>query len=638
MNRQVKGIFANRISPSKFLTAAFLFVGLQLAYQNETVAAGENCSSIFTTYTDHLVNKVGGEILHERDSQLHTSTYIARITQRVKNTTGVTVQRPAEKIALGLAHMQKILAHVRAGSYSEKQLKSILHSLYLIKPEHVPEGYFENQRQMAYERGYGDQPLTQAQRQQHIEIIIKDQKITLDGWANFLLAKEIRDYPMWLKHWVLTGATKLSKFDPATGTFGSRSKETIAPFPEVNREAVARVADLVIQKLNKKSLAEIQDPELLKLLDGFNFGKLYGHVLKSMGVGQNGQFFSNDGHWVLYPRGSDHMPLVRSLDGHNTGWCTAGEATAQSHLNGGDFYVYYSKNRDGEFKDPRVAIRMDGSRIGEIRGVAKQQNLDTQLSATNIVKDKLKNFGQEGENYQRRSDNMALLTIIEKKQKANTALSSEELSFLYELERPILGFGQIRDPRIENILARRDTKSDIAQIFKVKSSEISFTKAELEQGQSKVHFGDLELDSVPSNLKIPQVIVGDFSIGESTLSHPLPRQIFGSLKLKYLKSAQGVILPEFVRSEIDLRSLKSAEGLELPQILQGDLILSGLQSAIGLRLPQEIRGSLYLSSLTSPEGLKLPLVIYKDLWLNRLPNLEGIDSSTVRGEIKLRKN
>ncbi len=55
-----------------------------------------------------------------------------------------------------------------------------------------------------------------------------------------------------------------------------------------------------------------------------------------------------EGHWVKYEQGSDHVPLVISLQGHGTGWCTAGESTAKLQLKAGDFYVYYSLDGDGQ--------------------------------------------------------------------------------------------------------------------------------------------------------------------------------------------------------------------------------------------------------------------------------------------------
>ena len=84
------------------------------------------------------------------------------------------------------------------------------------------------------------------------------------------------------------------------------------------------------------------------------------------------------------------MPLVKSLEGRGTRWCTAGEETARQQLSNGDFYVYYTKDKNGEYKIPRIAIRMEGSSIGEIRGVASHQNLEPEMEE--VVEEKLKEF------------------------------------------------------------------------------------------------------------------------------------------------------------------------------------------------------------------------------------------------------
>ena len=45
---------------------------------------------------------------------------------------------------------------------------------------------------------------------------------------------------------------------------------------------------------------------------------------------------------IKYDQGADHMPLVKSLQGHGTGWCTAGESKAETLFETGDGDVYYS--------------------------------------------------------------------------------------------------------------------------------------------------------------------------------------------------------------------------------------------------------------------------------------------------------
>jgi hypothetical protein len=75
------------------------------------------------------------------------------------------------------------------------------------------------------------------------------------------------------------------------------------------------------------------------------------------------------GQWVKYEQGDNEAAekLFHSLEGKGTGWCTAGKSTAETQIESGDFYVYYTNDSQGEPTQPRLAIRMDGdNRIGEV--------------------------------------------------------------------------------------------------------------------------------------------------------------------------------------------------------------------------------------------------------------------------------
>ena len=121
------------------------------------------------------------------------------------------------------------------------------------------------------------------------------------------------------------------------------------------------------------------DEEIEILSKGESFKKLYTYYLTN----QDSKTINNDeteGIWIKYDMGSDYIPLWESLQGKNTGWCTAGKETAKTQLNGGDFYVYYTKDENNEYKNPRIAIRMNGkNEIGEVRGTSKNQNLESNM-------------------------------------------------------------------------------------------------------------------------------------------------------------------------------------------------------------------------------------------------------------------
>ena len=136
----------------------------------------------------------------------------------------------------------------------------------------------------------------------------------------------------------------------------------------------------------------------------------------------------------------------------------------RKQIKNGDFYVYYTYDKDGNLVNPRLAIRMNGQyEICEVRGIDKNQ--DVELEMLDILERKLKKFlNNEGEKYKKKVHDMKLLTEIENKTNNKEELTEEELIFLYELDSFIEGFGWYEDPRIEEIINKRDTKEDIRRI------------------------------------------------------------------------------------------------------------------------------------------------------------------------------
>ena len=121
------------------------------------------------------------------------------------------------------------------------------------------------------------------------------------------------------------------------------------------------------------------------------------------------------------------MKLVNSIQGKGTGWCTAGEETAKTQLSNGDFYVYYSYDSNNQPTIPRIAIRMEDNKIAEIRGIAKDQNIEPDMES--VVDKKLEEFPDKDE-YKQKVEDMRILTKIYKEYQTRE-LSIEELRFLY---------------------------------------------------------------------------------------------------------------------------------------------------------------------------------------------------------------
>ena len=508
----------------------------------------------------------------------------------------------------------------------EKLLKSFYYDLYVIKPENIPDAYFQNQVRLARERGYGNIKLTEEDKRRMTEEVIDDQKKSLDKWIEyFLYDEESKSYEMWEKYWVFQGLQNLGKYDKETGKFSKRDKSTVYPFPPVEREYIFTTLKLMEDFLKDKKGEE----DIKQALSTGNFKLLYEYVIKQSFLKGEHQSNSTDGKWIKYEQESDYNILRDSLQGYYTGWCTAaGENFAKSQLAGGDFYVYYSLDEHGEAKVPRIAIRMDGKdKIGEIRGIADNQNMEPEMMP--ILEEKLKEF-PDRDKYLKKEHDMKLLTLIDKKVNNNIELTLDELKFLYEIDGKITGFGYWEDPRIEEIKRKRNKRRDYSLIFNVKEEEVALFKEEWLNNPEKfkVLLDNIYLDSLTSTdgLVLPKYVDGNIGLHYLTSAEGLvlPQYVGGTIDLHSLTSAEGLVLPQHVGNSIDLHSLTSAEGLVLPESIGGDIYLNSLTSAEGLVLPKYVGGFIDLSSLASAEGLVLPESIGGDIYLNSLTSAEGL--------------
>ena len=469
----------------------------------------------------------------------------------------------------------------------EKLLKSFYYDLYVIKPENIPDAYFQNQVRLARERGYGNIELTEEDKRRMTEEVIDDQKKSLDKWIEyFLYDEESKSYEMWEKYWVFQGLQNLGKYDKETSKFSKRDKTTVYPFPPVEREYIFTTLKLMEDFLKDKKGEE----DIKQALSTGNFKLLYEYVIKQSFLKGEHQSNSTDGKWIKYEQGSDYNILRNSLQGYYTGWCTAaGENFAKDQLEDGDFYVYYTLDENGDAKVPRIAIRMDGkNKIGEIRGISGKQNMEPEMMP--ILEEKLKEF-PDRDKYLKKEHDMKLLTLIDKKVNNNIELNLGELKFLYEIDDKISGFGFMEDPRIKEIKSKRNIKRDYSIIFNIKEEDVALSQEEWKKTPNKF-----------------KVLVGnlDLSHYNSLDNIVLPKYISGNLNLSSLSNANGIIFPQQVGGNLKFSSLTSAEGVVLPIRVNGDLNLNRLTTANGLVLPQYIGGRLIAFDLRTIEGLKLP--------------------------------
>lgn len=430
---------------------------------------------------------------------LHTAPEVDAAAARTEKRTGEKLpQNPEERIQNYLERFKEIINRQDPEKRERGMtaLKEILHDSFVIKSEEIPESYFETQKRLAREQGHGEVKIDAATRKQLTEVIITDQKSSMDVWTDYFASSDAT-YPDWLKYYAFRSILGMGEYDKEKKQFTKRSKSTVKPFPDLNREALAYVLDAIEKKYHKENVdIQAQDPEekkqFQKLLQGENFAKLYAFAIDKVTPASQEQLEKTQGRWIKYEQNSDHRPLVESLQGHGTGWCTAGESTAKAQLQNGDFYVFYSQDEKGDATIPRAAIRMQDGQIAEVRGVAEQQNLDSHI--TEVVQEKLQEF-PDGQAYEKKNGDMKLLTEIERKTQANQPLSKDELIFLYEIDDQIEGFGYQRDPRIKEIRDQRrgSLKEDMAIVFECEPTEIAWKKEDIHE-KTKAYIGEWNME------------------------------------------------------------------------------------------------------------------------------------------------
>ena len=557
---------------------------------------------------------------------------------------------PTEKISKYLERLERVHDKAITSNHKMEILKKFYYDKYIIKE--LPESYINLQKRILKERGYGKIDITEDMRKEMLLNVQKEQEYSLNMWIDYLTSDDAI-YPIWFKYYAFRGMLKLNKFDKEQGKFGKRTKTTTEPYIELNREVLARVYDTIVKEIGNNE--QIDETISKALENGESFKKLYEYYLTKTSYVDRGN--NTDGIWIKYDQGSDYKPLWESLQGKNTGWCTAGEQTANTQLSNGDFYVYYTKDKEGKYTEPRIAIRMDGknkigevrhkhhiffgrnrmnvkNKIAEVRGVGKNQNLEGCM--TDIALEKLNEFSDKDE-YLKKVNDMKLLTEIDNKVNSNIELNVDELKFLYEIDYKIDGFGYATDPRIKEIKDKRNPKKDLAIIFNCKEENIGTKLSDFENNQIIYFYGDLKYDkeTVTSNFKELRCIIGSAIFRSLISAKGLEnlQSIGMHADFKKLVSAKGLEKLQSIGSDANFPSLTSAKGLEKLQSIGGSAIFSSLISAKGLNNLQSITEIAWFESLTSAEGLEKLQSIGEDADFDSLISTDGLDSlETVNGE------
>jgi len=384
-------------------------------------------------------------------------------------------------------------------------LREILMNKYVrANKEKMAEGAARVEERAARDMGihaqYGEREI-----QQRGEIAVEDLEKSLDNWISYL-SDANEPYPVWFRYYAFRNILDLGDYDKDKKEFPKRSQGTARLFPDIDRGALAYAEDMIeasrdqtkLERLRRAQETAQTPQDLLVTKDKVEkFAKLPFAKQYAEGIAQAGEITpemreETRGAWVKYQQGTNPTALWASLQNKGTAWCTKGFATADTQLKGGDFHVYYTLDRQGKPTIPRIAIRMQGDTVGEVRGVAdNQQNVEENM--LDIAQSKYHDL-PGGESYEKKDSDMKRMKALVKKQEQNQPFDEDDLRFLYELDAPIESFGYDRDKRIDEVKSKRDGRGDLRTIF-------GCTEKELEEKEHN------RLEDVPTFAELPSEAV-----------------------------------------------------------------------------------------------------------------------------------
>ena len=343
------------------------------------------------------------------------------------------------------------------GNALEQKLWAASAENLIIKPENIEDSYWKQQEQILRDNGQGRE-LTSNEKEYLTEDIINKQRESINTWSNYLGDKDC-PYPTWFKVYAFDGVSKMGLVNKETKEFEKRDKSTVASFPTLNPEVLAKVYRNINEfyAVDKKAwLAQHpDDAKLESLVKSGNFPKLYAKELfETKTIIKTPEKPEDiDGDWFTYQLG-DEDELAKTAEG--TGWCIADPNVAHHYLEYGNYGHSRNKEADEEssskakfiifkLKAPNspdgystngvASIRLDpDGKVAEVSGLDGGQALEDSLVQT--VKEKVLSLPGGKEFLQKFEDKQTLINLDHKLQNGED-LTKEELSFLYELDRPI---------------------------------------------------------------------------------------------------------------------------------------------------------------------------------------------------------
>ena len=398
--------------------------------------------------------------------------------------------------------------------------------------EDIPEAYWKQQEQILRDNGQGRE-LSEYEKEILAEDLIDKQRQSITSWTNYLGDKNC-PYPTWFKVYAFDGISKMSNtLNLDDADYNRRDNTTALSFPKLNAEILAKVYRQIndFYGVDKENwLAQHSDDEkLVSLVKSANFPKLYAKELVDTKVILKTPERTEDVHgdWFEYKLG-DEEEIASLAEG--TRWCVVDPNVAHNYLTYGQFINPGEDNNydDDDWEDddqteypeakfiifrledpnsPGVyasngsaSIRLDpDGMVAEVSGLDEGQAIEDALVPT-VKKKTLSLPG--GEKYLQKFDDKQTLIRLDKKMKKGQDLTKEELSFLYELDRPIatLDTYNRRDPRIPELKEKYNVEYALEKGLDIDKIISSLGPNTLIQNlDSLIKYG-ADIDNITSNI------------------------------------------------------------------------------------------------------------------------------------------
>lgn len=389
--------------------------------------------------------------------------------------------------------------------------------------EDIPDAYWKQQEQILRDNGQGRE-LSRDEKEKLAEDLIEKQRESINTWSNYLGDKDC-PYPLWFKVYAFDGVSKMGLINKETKEFEKRDKSTVASFPTLDPEVLAKVYRNINEfyGVDKEDwLAQHPDDEkLVSLVKSGNFPKLYAKELfETKTIIKTPEKPEDiEGDWFTYQLG-DEDELAKAAEG--TGWCIADPNVAHNYLEYGNyghsrnegideesnskakFIIFKLKapnSLDGYSTNGVASIRLDpDGKVTEVSGLNEGQAIEDSLIPT--VKEKVLSLPGGKEFLQKFEDKQTLIRLDHKLQNGED-LTKEELSFLYELDRPIatLDTYNSKDPRITELRKKYDLEYAFEKGVDVNKMVASLGSYDLMQNLDTFIKHDVNINIIVSNLE-----------------------------------------------------------------------------------------------------------------------------------------